>query len=171
MNLFVSDPCPVVSAQALDDKRIRKMVLETAQLLCTVIPQRLVLNNDQLLLMYRSTHVRHPITHWCGDAPENLLWTYRHYQALSIEYGHRFNKPHKTITQFAVVFAELFASFGFETPLPANFQNNARSIERGIDFSHIENVHEAYRQYLTTRFNTDKLTPQWTNRQKPAWYE
>jgi len=37
MNIFISDLSPIVSAQNLDNKRVVKMVLETAQLLSTAI--------------------------------------------------------------------------------------------------------------------------------------
>lgn len=33
MNIFITDPAPTVSAIALDNRRLVKMVLETAQLL------------------------------------------------------------------------------------------------------------------------------------------
>lgn len=36
MNIFVLDTCPVVAAQYLNDKHVVKMVLESAQILCTV---------------------------------------------------------------------------------------------------------------------------------------
>jgi hypothetical protein len=43
MNIFVTSDCPKLSAQALDNKRVVKMVLETAQLLSTAI---FINNND-----------------------------------------------------------------------------------------------------------------------------
>lgn len=36
MNIFVTDNSPKISAQALDDKRVVKMILETAQLLVLI---------------------------------------------------------------------------------------------------------------------------------------
>jgi hypothetical protein len=37
MNIFVTSLCPRISAQVLDNKRVVKMVLETAQLLSAAI--------------------------------------------------------------------------------------------------------------------------------------
>lgn len=39
MNIFATDPCPIKSAQFLDDKRVIKMILESAQMLCTALHQ------------------------------------------------------------------------------------------------------------------------------------
>lgn len=36
MNIFASDACPTKAARNLDDKRVVKMVLESAQIICTI---------------------------------------------------------------------------------------------------------------------------------------
>lgn len=40
MNLFVSDLDPCQAARNLDDKRVNKMILETAQMLCCALHAR-----------------------------------------------------------------------------------------------------------------------------------
>ena len=61
MNIFVTSNCPKLSAQALDNKRVVKMVLETAQLLSTAIFINSTITYDNL---YKPTHVKHPCTIW-----------------------------------------------------------------------------------------------------------
>lgn len=59
MNIFVTSNYPKISAQALDNKRVVKMVLETAQLLSTAI----FINNSSISMitfinrLIQNTHV------------------------------------------------------------------------------------------------------------------
>jgi len=41
--------------------------------------------------------------------------------------------------------------------------------ERGIDLTHINNTHEAYKFYLCAKWETDKRPVFWTNRIAPKW--
>ena len=68
MNLFVTSLSPTLSAQSLCDIRLRKMILETAQLLCTELRRR-----GADYMPYRPTHPMHPVTlSLRNDA--TLLW-------------------------------------------------------------------------------------------------
>lgn len=67
MNIFATSPDPTACAQALDDKRVVKMVLESAQVICTV------LNSRGIPTPYRSTHEHNPITLWSHD-DDHLAW-------------------------------------------------------------------------------------------------
>lgn len=61
MNIFVTDISPIVSAQALDDKRVVKMILESAQLLSSAI----FINSQSIYNdIYKPTHLKHPCTIW-----------------------------------------------------------------------------------------------------------
>ena len=72
MNIFVTDPCPKISAQNLDNKRVVKMLLESAQLLSTAI----TLNGGKGI--YKPTHIHHPCTKWVAHSYQNWLWLFRH---------------------------------------------------------------------------------------------
>jgi len=61
MNLFVPSPEIRPSVEALDDKRVVKMVLETAQLLSTAIR---ILDPETTLPIYKMTHKNHPVSVW-----------------------------------------------------------------------------------------------------------
>lgn len=60
-DIFVTDHCPRISAQALDNKRVVKMILETAQLLSTAIFINTNMAYDNI---YKPTHLKHPCTIW-----------------------------------------------------------------------------------------------------------
>jgi len=59
VNIFITDISPLISAQSLDDKRVVKMVLESAQLLSSAI----FINTGFIYSdIYRPTHLHHPCT-------------------------------------------------------------------------------------------------------------
>jgi len=89
MNIFVSSFDPIESAQFLDDKRVVKMCLESAQILSTVM------NENGLNGPYKTTHKNHPIVKWVKESSENYWWLIEHFSALCDEYNLRFNKEHK----------------------------------------------------------------------------
>lgn len=88
MNIFILDQCPVLSAQMLCDKHIVKMILETAQILCTVARKN---GHD---MKYKSTHKNHPCTLWAGESLDNWNWLIDHGIAMSKEYSARYNRRH-----------------------------------------------------------------------------
>ena len=161
MNIFATDPDPKESARVLDNQRLVKMVLETAQIMCSSLYVRGVSHTK---LPYRPTHKSHPAILWAAEHPGNLRWLYLHGKALSKEYARRYNKLHKS--------GEVILSLkGYTTALqhpPVSFYNGARHVGLGIDFTHLP-VHEAYRQYLITRWRIQKSPPRWTNRSPPDW--
>lgn len=88
MNIFVLDLDPTKAAQAHNDKHVVKMVLETAQILCTV------LNSKGHTTPYRSTHKHHPSVLWAGRSLENFMWLKNLGLELCKEYTFRYNKKH-----------------------------------------------------------------------------
>lgn len=152
MNIFVTSPCPIQSAQYLDDKRIPKMVLESAQMLCTAIVHH---GGDA---PYKPTHKNHPCNVWCRQTRENFFWLYKHYIALSKEYTLRFGKVHKSSTIAKAIISQ--AHRIPEGPL-TNFANCAANDGKGINYKHITDVHKAYQLYLMDRWETDARQPTW----------
>lgn len=152
MNIFATYPCPVLSAKTLDDKRIVKMVLESTQLLCNALIEH------GFESPYKPTHTRHPCSVWTTKSRHNAAWLYRHAIALSDEYTARFNKVHKcasVLNQIKDLLHEL-PDVPFEDP-----PNCARRLDIGVDFTHIDDVYKAYRNYLVKRFEVDKLKPRY----------
>ena len=90
MNIFVVDNDPVVAATMLCDKHVVKMIVETAQMLCTVG------RSNGYETRYRSTHAKHPCTLWAGQSKQNWDWLVKHGLSMCEEYTRRYGRRHKT---------------------------------------------------------------------------
>ena len=155
MNIFVSDPCPIQCAKNLDDVRVRKMVVETTQLLCTALNLRA----GKQVAPYRSVYLYNRSTKWAMLSSDNWNWLYRHGIALSEEYILRYGKAHacRAILGMIEGMGELYMP-----PIgPTPFVNKAARKDLGIDYTHIEDIYEAYQLYLNHRWELDKKVPTW----------
>jgi len=92
MNIFVLDLNPEKAAQYHCDKHVVKMILETAQIMSTVIQKQF----DTEDFLYKSTHQSHPCVLWAEKSYENLMWLYNLGISLCNEYTYRYDKVHKT---------------------------------------------------------------------------
>ena len=108
MNIFVNDPCPILSAVALPDKLVTKMPVETCQMVSIIfskwyydwgyIPKKDGLPYDTEKGAFRN----HPCTQWAAKSHENLAWLIRHGYALCNEYRHRYEKEHSCMKSLEV---------------------------------------------------------------------
>lgn len=161
MNIFISDLDPVKSAINLDDKRVIKMILESAQMLCTALH----LNGASHLAKYKITHANHPSNVWVRESRANYNWLLHHMKALSDEYTYRTGKVHKTYRE---LYDHLVAGSDYMPDKSLTvFANCAARQDMGINYKHVEDVPTAYRLYLIDRWERDKLIPKWTNRSRP----
>lgn len=144
MNIFATYDCPVESAQVLDDKRVVKMILESAQLLWNVA------SLAGRPAAYRPTHVNHPCAVWVRQTRQNYDWLLEHFYALSTEYRRRYKKQHA-----CVKFNDIFLDNRELVPdlelLP--FMNCT-------PFKDMP-VHHAYQAALLDKWLNDKRTPTW----------
>lgn len=94
MNIFVLDGAPHKAARYHCDRHVVKMILESAQILCTVA------HKYGLDAPYRATHHNHPCTLWAGESSANWDWLVALSAALNQEYRSRFNHTvdHKSWT-------------------------------------------------------------------------
>lgn len=152
MNIFVTDSNPVIAAQNLDDKRVIKMILESAQMLSTAI------NEHGGTGPYRTTHKNHPCNIWARATRSNYKWLFEHFEALCAEYTSRYGKTHKC----SQIGSELFkmAYLIPDGPL-TDFANCAAHSGFGLSYKHLSDVTMAYKLYLKDRFGTDKRKPTW----------
>ena len=76
MNIFHLDTDPQRAAQMHGDKHVVKMVLETAQMLCTA--HRLTDGNGyaDACRLYQKAYMNHPMTVWVRTSKENYVWTH-----------------------------------------------------------------------------------------------
>ncbi len=91
MNIFVLDKSPIKSAQMQHNKHVVKMILESAQMLCSAF------DKNKFDVPYRRTHYNHPCTIWTRKSMSNFMWLIEHGFALAAEYTHRYNKTHKSL--------------------------------------------------------------------------
>ena len=170
MNLFVTDPDPVVCAMNLDDKRIGKLLMECNQMMSLAIKSHWLEDDGSYVFWETSTeltsgmtYLNHPVSIWVGQTRANFLWTLEHAVALSNEFQHRFNRDHASGNRLA--FMRRYSDVIPEGRL-TEFQNSAKNGE--IDFTFLP-VPNSYRHYLASRWETDKRDVTFTGRHNPEW--
>ena len=100
MNIFYLDKDPVKAAQYQYNKHVVKMILESAQMLCTAHHHYAEeLGYDNSYIPYKKAHYNHPSTIWTRQNSRNYYWLYHHMLALGDEYTKRYNKTHLTISK------------------------------------------------------------------------
>lgn len=92
MNIFVLDTNPRIAATYHCDQHVVKMILESAQLLCTASYQH------GHPAPYRPTHAKHPCTLWTAESRGNWDWLVALAYGLNNEYKLRYghNTDHKS---------------------------------------------------------------------------
>ena len=96
MNIFYLDRDPKIAAQMMCDKHVVKMILESAQMLCTA---HRVLDGEEYankMGLYKMAHKNHPSTIWVRSSFHNYRWLWQHMCALMKEYTYRYGKTHAT---------------------------------------------------------------------------
>lgn len=91
MNIFFLDRDPRYAASALCDKHLRKMLLETAQILCTVHHKA---GTSEVLVPYKPTHSNHPCVVWAGSSTKAFEWVCDLGMWMDLEYCARYGKTH-----------------------------------------------------------------------------
>lgn len=108
MNIFILDETIEGAVQALCDKHVVKMVLETAQLLDGQFPEGAG--------QYKRTHYNHPCSKWARQTIDNYSWLVDYGIALCKEYTFRYGRRHKCETVIHWCGAHRYRSFEFEQP-------------------------------------------------------
>ena len=162
MNIFHLDHDPALSAQYHCDKHISKMLIETAQMLCTTA--RTLYNIDHSDF-YRSTHRAHPMTLWVGAHSSNFRYTMEIGRQIALEYTYRYKKIHKTQRIIDLLFAMMDDKIIPDAP----FDKDSITIppqcmpEIYFDKDHVV----AYRKYYLgdkqrfAQWNKDRPAPDW----------
>lgn len=153
MNIFVTDPSPIKSAQYLDDKRAVKMILESAQMLSTAIYSVSGIREG-----IKPTHINHPCNLWVRASRANYQWLYEHFCALMDEKLKRFPErpPHK-YECYREIYKQYINIFPDEGLTP--FVNCAASKAKNLSFTHIKNTFTAYKLYLCAQWEMQPTAP------------
>lgn len=74
MNIFVLDPDPAIAASYHCDQHLHKMILESAQMLCTWAHVKEI--GDPILRrsIYKPAYINHPCTQWIIQDIKNVNW-------------------------------------------------------------------------------------------------
>ena len=121
MNIFILDENPALAAMYHCDKHVNKMILESAQMLSTVVGGP-----------YKPTHKHHPCTLWVSESRQNAEWLYRLALHLNGEYRLRYGKTVNHKSWDAI--KDIWRSFDvlpdrgltpFAQAMPEEFKNKA----------------------------------------------
>lgn len=153
MNIFVLDTNPLLAAQMMCDKHVVKMILESAQLLCSAF--------EPGTAPYKRTHYNHPCAVWIRQSKANYQWLIDHVVALNDEYKHRYGKStnHKSMEAVAWCVTNI-DKLSFPTNSPTAFVNCVSD-----ELKLLPTV-EAYRQYYKL-YKGNIL--KYSNREVPNW--
>jgi len=165
MNIFLTSFNSKEAAAHLDDLRLNKMILETAQLLSCAY--RHLFSEHSAL--YRETHFNHPCSIWARKNEDNYSWLVQYFDDLAQEKLRRdltikkanLVKPHKS-------WSDLFAIFNskktnnYQTKLNADFFDF-----NCTDFKDEKDVRIAYQKQLAQKWQNDLKPPKWTGSNRP----
>jgi hypothetical protein len=162
MNIFFLDENPKLSAQYHVDKHVVKMILETAQLLCSVhhMTDQVTYKypTSTLQVPYKLSHKNHPCAIWVRESLSNYLYLCELGLELGKEYTYRYGKKHKSIEviEWCIVNKPNIPDIGFTKPamaMPDEFK--------------VDSVVESYRNYY---MGAKKELASWKKREKPLWF-
>ena len=161
MNIFVLDLDPEKAAQYHCDKHVVKMILETAQILSTVVQ-----SHYHEPLLYRATHKNHPCVIWAGQSWWNIFWLGKLGRALCREFEFRYGKKHKSEV---IINKALDASCYLEMTGDNEAQENMTPFAQAMPEQYRDpDPVKAYRNYYKNE-KAHLLT--YTKREKPSWLE
>ena len=158
MNIFVLSYDPVEAAQMASDRHSVKMILESAQMLCTVAAEYGVETP------YKSSFRNHPCTRWVRDSRQNWLWLQTYALALCQEYTHRYGKTHKSESVIGEILTPDLPNNGLTT-FPQVMPEEYRDVD----------TVKAYRRYYAEGkgYMNKGQGPLWVKdpRRQPMWFK
>ena len=162
MNIFILDYDITKSAQYHNDKHVVKMILESAQLLCSAH----LAHSRPAHYKMSAGHMKHPCAIWTRQTQDNYFYLWNLAAELCSEYTYRYSKVHASQK---VIYELPFPDFlpeGKQTPFARAFRRDMpkENLERILA---CEDVVEAYRLY----YILDKARfCKWTGRDTPYWF-
>jgi hypothetical protein len=165
MNIFALDYNPKLAARMHCDQHINKMILESAQMLSTVL--RELLPPEECYKLYKATHAKHPCTLWAGARRENFAWVVSLAEHLHRERLYRFSQTTTHASLGVIVHAYMLSlEVNFPEGEPVGF-----AMAMPEDCWRKDPV-EAYRVYYAKwkmNLGRKEMPSTWTRRPKPDW--
>jgi hypothetical protein len=168
MNIFVLDEDPAQAARYLDDVRLPKMCVESAQMMASAL-RRHGATDEQMPLTkagkpYKGGYAHHPCTVWVGDSEANFVWMAVHAQELISEYTKRFGKIHACQTP---IFEMVDLGFVMSDDWPKGKTPFAQAMP---DEYKDDDVVKAYRSYYKSK-QYSKGGVRYIRADVPTWWE
>lgn len=166
MNVFYLDTCAKISAQSLIDIHVRKMIVESSQLLANCY------SNEELYLAPRTqsgtirkySYYNHPCSVWVRSSYDNFSWLLNHACFLLDEFDYRFEKKH---------FCDSFIGWCYNhrpNLKRIGFTKPALAVKH---YPHFDDPVLTYRNYYSNDKRTDKNGKRidyYTKRNRPEWF-
>lgn len=157
MNIFATSDDPVEAALWLDDLRLRKMIVESAQMLSTAVYAHTGKLHSSL---YKPAYPKHPCTLWAGQSQKNFLWLYEHAMAMVAFYEQQWGKEHAS-------HSTLSKCYKFRKELP---RGKLTEFVNCTEFKMLKlPIVKIYQTQMNHKWNHDIRPPLWTNRPIPPW--
>lgn len=172
MNIFPTHPDAFDSALALDDKRLVRQASEVVVLLGNVAALQGIPSP------YKPHPTpNHPLVKWLLEDPHNWRWTASYAHACNLLYRDTYGRECVCLSKLRDLRAAHTAHYRAQhgdarwmgEARPIVFCNAASNKALRLDFTHVEDVHDAYRQYLNARWAGDKRAAVWSKRSPPIW--
>jgi len=153
VNIFVLDRDIKTCARYHADQHVVKMILEGAQMLCTVLHQA------GMEAPYKPTHGKHPCTLWAGESLANWNWLKTLTLQLNEEFRFRYVKSvdHQSATIVRSLFPPPIADVGlteFVQAMPEVYRVPGDPVQ-------------AYRNFYV---GEKRFFATWTKRRRPRWF-
>ena len=154
MNIFFLDYDVVKCAKYHCDKHVVKMILETAQLLCSAHH----VTNSKLDIPYKLSHKNHPCSIWVRESLSNYFYLCELGLELCKEYTYRYGKRHKSqdVIEWCVM-----------NPINVIDKDFTEPPKAMPDEYKVKSVIESYRNYY---IGAKKSFVSWKNRDIPYWF-
>lgn len=167
MNIFVVDQNPRVAAQSLPDALVRKMPVESCQMLAHwahALYDKPVAKKDGTPYIITKSIMGHPCTKWVIMNSDHAYWLLLHGMNLCEEYQIRYHRPHATYNSLCEV-CDIYNSnhsypsiddllnLDFKPFVPDQYKNT--------------DVVSAYRDYLMN----EKGYAEWKYCRPPLWWD
>ena len=123
MNIFYLHNNPYKAATYFYDKHKVKMILESAQMLCTA--HHVYGNGDNV--PYKKAHLNHPSTIWARSSKSNYYWLYEHMLGIGKVYTKRYGKYHLSIEKCRDALAFAPTSMRKPKSVPARTRTSGRT--------------------------------------------
>lgn len=152
MNIFYLDTDPALAARQICDVHVRKMIIESCQMLSTA--HHMLDGPDVPDGIMKCTHFNHPSNIWVRQSDNHYKWLYLYTLELCKIHTERSGKIHKCFTDRMKPLAQL----------PVNMPHAMFTLPPACmpdEYKHKRSVVRSYRAYLNGKYL------EWTDRDKP----